>query len=144
VISGLDGADQLYGEGGADTINGGNGRDYIYGGLGADTLTGGASYDNFVFDTALNGGIDRITDFSPAYDTIRLENAVFTALGVGQLHSTDFYVGAAAHDATDHIIYNRGTGAVFYDADGTGAAAPVQFAVLAPGLAITTTDFYVI
>ena len=80
TISGLEGADQLYGEGGADTINGGNGGDYIYGGLGADTLTGGDSYDNFVFNTALNGGIDRITDFSHSYDTIRLENAVFTAL----------------------------------------------------------------
>ena len=145
TISGLGGADQLYGEGGADTIDGGAARDYIYGGLGADTLTGGESYDNFVFNTALNGGVDRITDFSHTYDTIRLENAVFTAwTSTGYLASSAFYTGAAAHDATDRIIYNPATGGLSYDADGNGAAAPVQIAQLSTGLNLTASDFYVI
>lgn len=145
TINGLGGNDRIYGEAGADTINGGSGRDNIYGGLGPDTLTGGSGYDNFMFNTALNGDIDRITDFSHYYDTILLENAVFTALtSTGYLSSAAFYIGAAAHDATDRIIYNSSTGAVFYDPDGTGAAPAVQFAVLGTGIGVTASDFYVV
>jgi Ca2+-binding RTX toxin-like protein len=145
VISGLEGVDRLYGEAGADTINGGAGSDHIYGRAGADTLTGSSGYDKFVFDSVLSSGVDRITDFSTVYDSIRLENAVFTVLNnTGPLTSSAFYIGTAAHDTTDRIIYNSGTGDVLYDPDGTGAAAPVQFALLSTGLAMTASDFYVI
>jgi Ca2+-binding RTX toxin-like protein len=145
TIDGLGGSDTLYGEAGGDAINGGSGRDYIYGGLGADTLTGSSGYDYFVFNTALSGGIDRITDFSRYYDTMRLENAVFTALtSTGTLASSAYYQGSAAHDATDRIIYNSGTGAVFYDPDGTGSTAAVQFALLGTGLNVTASDFVVV
>jgi Ca2+-binding RTX toxin-like protein len=144
VISGLAGVDRLYGEAGADTINGGAGGDHIYGRAGADTLTGSSGADKFVFDVAPSSGIDRITDFSHIDDTIRLENAVFTGLSTGNISSTMFYVGAAAHDTTDRIIYNSATGALSFDADGTGPTAPVQFAQLSTGLALTASDFYVI
>ncbi len=80
TILGFGGADKLYGEAGSDIIDGGNGSDYLYGGLGVDVLTGDAGNDVFVFNTALNGGIDRVTDFAHGYDTFRLENSVFTAL----------------------------------------------------------------
>jgi serralysin len=143
TISGLGGSDTLSGNAGADIIDGGTGNDYINGGLGADVLTGGSGYDAFVFDVAASSGIDRIMDFSHFSDTIRVENAVFTALPVGQLLSGSFYSGAAAHDATDRIIYNPATGALTYDPDGTGAAAAVQFAQLGSGLYVTSTDFYV-
>ena len=36
----------------------------------------------------------------------------------------------AAHDATDRLIYNTTTGALYYDADGTGVTAAVQVALL--------------
>ena len=102
-------------------------------------------YDTFVFDSALNSGVDRITDFSQVGDTIRLENAVFTALNTaGTLSSSAFYAGTAAHDATDRIIYNAATGALSYDTDGSGAAAPIQFALLGTGLHLTASDFIVI
>jgi len=113
TINGLGGGDRLYGEDGADTLDGGSGGDHLYGGLGADVLTGGANSDLFVFNTALTGGIDRITDFSHVYDTIRLENAVFSTLTTtGQLSSGVLYTGSAAHDATDRIVYNPATGAL--------------------------------
>ena len=85
-----------------------------------------------------------VARFSHTYDTMRLENAVFTALPAGYLSSAAFFNGGAAHDATDRIIYNVATGALSYDPDGTGAAAPVQFAVLGTGLNVTANDFYVI
>jgi serralysin len=47
------------------------------------------------------------------------------------MQSNFFFAGAAAHDGDDHIIYNKATGALYYDPDGTGAHAQVLFAVVA-------------
>ncbi len=69
---------------------------------------------------------------------------MFTGLGTGYLGPSQFYIGAAAHDATDRVIYNSATGAVFFDPDGTGSAAPIQFALLSTGLGLTASDFQVI
>ena len=144
TISGLGGADKLYGQAGMDVIYGGDGEDSLYGGSGLDVLTGGGSYDKFVFNAALTSGVDRITDFWHGVDKIWLENAVFKALTTtGALASSAFHIGTAAHDATDRIVYNPATGALSYDADGTGAAAPAQFALIGPGLSMTASDFYV-
>jgi len=143
-INGLDGADKLYGNAGADSISGGPGSDYLYGGSGVDVLTGNAGRDNFTFNEALNSGVDHITDFLPVDDTIRLDNAVFTALTTHKFSSGAFYSGAAAHDATDRIIYDPETGALLYDSDGTGPAAAVQFAELGSALAVSARDFYVV
>jgi Ca2+-binding RTX toxin-like protein len=136
------------GEYNQEVLDGGAGNDTLYGGLGNDILTGGVGQDTFVFNTALNAttNLDRITDFNVTDDTIKLENTgVFTALPVlGTLAAAAFFKGTAAHDATDRIIYNSATGALYYDADGNGAAQQVQFAVLAPNLALTNLDFFVI
>jgi Ca2+-binding RTX toxin-like protein len=52
-------------------------------------------------------------------------------MGTGPLKATFFSAGTAAHDADDRIIYNKATGALYYDSDGTGAHAQVLFAVIA-------------
>jgi Ca2+-binding RTX toxin-like protein len=136
---------RLFGNDGANVLNGGDGADSLYGRLGADTLVGGAGADGFYFDTApAAGNIDRITDFNVADDTIYLGQGNFAALAEGALLPSQFVIGAAAGDATDRIIYNSATGALFYDSDGTGAAAQVQFATLTTGLAMTAADFVVI
>jgi Ca2+-binding RTX toxin-like protein len=78
-------------------------------------------------------------------DTIHLENAVFKALtATGVLSAAAFHVGAAAHDASDHIIYNAKTGALLYDADGNKAGAAIQFAILGAHLQLTNADFVVV
>ena len=108
--------------------------------------TGGANRDGFFFDTSLGASnIDKIMDFSTVDDTIDLENAIFTAFrSSGTMSSSAFYVGAAAHDSTDRIIYNSDTGALSYDPDGTGSAAAVQFAELSTKLALTYQDFLIV
>ncbi|WP_145104092.1 M10 family metallopeptidase [Cereibacter sediminicola] len=119
----------------------------IVGNGAANVLTGRGGADSFVFSTALGGGnVDRITDFNVVDDTIRLDDAIFRALAPGRLANSAFSANAAgrAKDATDRIIYETDTGALWYDADGTGRVAPIKFAVLAPGLSVTAADFLVI
>jgi Ca2+-binding RTX toxin-like protein len=69
------GAINLTGNELGQTIIGNAGMNFINGGGGNDTLTGGGGADTFVFNTALSatGNVDRITDFDPASDTIRLD-----------------------------------------------------------------------
>jgi serralysin len=145
-ITGNTVANTLKGNAGNDTISGLAGNDILYGGLGNDTLTGGTNQDRFVFDTALNAtsNVDRITDFSVVDDTILLENAIFTKLTtVGALAASAFVIGTKALDALDRIIYDNKTGALYYDADGTGNVAAIKFATLNANLALTAADFLV-
>ena len=129
-----------------NNITGANGGDRINGGLGSDNLTGGGGADRFVFDTALGASnVDRILDFSVPQDTIELDDAIFTAIGpLGTLNANAFRIGTGALDADDRIFYNDVSGFVFYDSDGSGALAPVLFARLSTGLALTNADFVVI
>jgi serralysin len=80
-----------------------------------------------------------------AADTIRLENAIFTGLANGALAGSDFVSNTSgnAADASDRIIYETDTGRLFFDADGNGAAAKVQFATIGANLAVTSADFFV-
>ena len=146
-MTGSSGADWMDGWSGADRLDGGNGNDTLDGGDGNDILTGGLGNDRFVFDTALNatGNVDQITDYTVVADTILLDNVVFSKLTVtGTLAAGAFYIGAAAHDADDRILYNTATGYLSYDADGTGAASAVKFARLATNLALTNAEFLVV
>ncbi len=131
----------------SNSIRGNNGDNVLNGYGGRDMLTGGAGNDTFFFNCALSeaNNIDRITDFSAPADTIRLENAVFSALGAaGTLSAAAFHVGAASHDASDRIIYNTATGALTYDANGSAAGEAIQFATLSAGLTLTNADFGVV
>jgi Ca2+-binding RTX toxin-like protein len=145
TLQGLGGNDRLLGYGGADRLDGGSGNDLLAGGAGADVLIGGAGSDSFLFDVAPNGEVDRIVDFSTVYDTIQLENGVFTALGAaGRLSSAAFWNAPAAHDASDRVIYNGQTGALYYDPDGTGSAPAQQVAQLSAHLNVSYADFLVV
>jgi Ca2+-binding RTX toxin-like protein len=135
------------GNGLANTLVGNGGNNQLNGGLGNDTMTGGLGTDTFVFSTALGAtNIDRITDFSVADDTIRLDDAVFAGLSTGGLAASAFAANltGAASDALDRIIYETDTGRLYFDADGNGAGARIHFATLAANLALTNADFVVI
>jgi serralysin len=149
LLNGGAGNDTLSGEAGNDRISGGAGDDTINGGIGADTLTGGIGRDIFYFSSALSKlsftNIDKIEDFSVLDDTIQLENAVFTELGLfSTLSAGAFFIGAAAHDRDDRIVYDSSTGSLMYDADGSDSGQAKAFAVLDVGLALTHDDFSIV
>ena len=136
----------LFGNATSNIVQGNDGANTIAGGDGRDELFGGGGQDRFLFDTAPNAAtnMDVIADFNVADDTIVLENAVFTAFAAGPVAADRFRVGTAALDANDNLIYNAANGALLYDADGNGAGAPVQFAQLGTGLALTANDFLIV
>jgi Ca2+-binding RTX toxin-like protein len=124
-------------------LDGGAGNDILNGGTGTNSLTGGTGKDVFKFTTT--GHIDTITDFIVIDDTIQLENTAFTALTTtGTLAIGQFIIGTKALDSNDFIIYNNTTGALLYDADGSGMGAAVQIATIGVNLAMTNMDIVVI
>jgi len=145
-LLGLNGNDRLFGGIGADVLQGGANNDFLSGGVGVDQIVTGTGFDTILFNSALGlANFDRVLDFNPVFDTMQLENAVFTGLTQGAvLPAGDFVIGAAAVDASDRIIYNSATGNLFFDQDGTGAVGQVLFADLASGLALTNNDFFVV
>ncbi|WP_342149290.1 calcium-binding protein [Methylorubrum sp. SB2] len=121
----------------ANTIVGHSGANVLNGKGGADILTGGddGAVDVFVFDTALGrGNVDRITDFQGGYfasDKIHLDDAIFKGLAKGGLSDSAFKnTTRGTVDRDDRILYNEDTGALSYDADGSGKIKAVQFAVI--------------
>ncbi|MBK9082480.1 MAG: tandem-95 repeat protein [Rhizobiales bacterium] len=125
----------------AQTVVGDAGGNRVNGRGGSDTLYGLAGEDTFVFDTALGAGnVDRIMDYALADDTIELRQAIFSSLTAGVVDVSKIAVGAAATTVDQRLVYNAATGALFYDADGAGGAAQVQFATLSRNLATTAGD----
>ncbi len=145
VIYGNEATNSLEGNGGNDELWGFGGNDVIDGGAGNDLLFGGDGRDRFIFSTALGSdNVDTIRGFLSGTDHISLNKSVFTALGLGPIAAGAFVVGTAAGDADDRLIYDQATGRLFYDADGNGAGAAIQFAQLEAGTALTVGDFSVI
>ena len=113
--------DLLYGFGGNDQLSGGNNEDGLVGGLGNDRLDGGRGADYFVFAEYGKANFDKIAKFQKI-DTIVLDTDVFT--GIGKADSTlkkkYFHKGAEADGKNDKIIYDKKSGKLYYDQDGSG------------------------
>jgi Ca2+-binding RTX toxin-like protein len=146
ILTGNSGANRLKGLAGNDQIKAGAGVDTIHGGAGQDRLWGAAGRDFFVFDVKPSAANrDMIMDFNAAQDTIRLENSLFKKVGrPGVLNREAFALTTETREADDRIIYNRASGALLYDADGSGRQAAIQFATLANKPVLTFHDFVVI
>jgi len=146
VLDGNDSDNKLDGSAGNDTVLGRGGNDVLIGGPGIDRLTGGAGNDSFDFSAPLSvDNRDIITDFDHTADTFRLQNSVMQALGAtGALKPGYFFAGTSAHDADDHIIYDKVTGALFYDSNGNVAGGVTELATLTNRPTLLADDFFVI
>ncbi len=139
----------------ANKILAGAGNDVLNGATGNDLLTGGDGKDYFVFNTALNAStnVDTINDYVRLDDTIRLEDSIFVNIAKnldGTIVSTAFRdLSSGAVDSSDRIIYNRTTGELSYDRDGSGGTyAAIKFAVIdntsGVNSGLTSADFVLI
>ena len=151
TINGTAGDDTLTGSADADSINGLAGNDTIDGAAGADTLTGGAGIDTFVMAQAPGAAnADLVTDFVTLEDKILLDGAVLTNIGPsGDFSSSDgrfrtiFGGSSEGRDADDRVIFDRESGQLFYDPDGSGPTASQRIALL-PDTVLQASDFTVI
>ncbi|MBC7987932.1 MAG: hypothetical protein H7X93_14865 [Sphingomonadaceae bacterium] len=125
----------------ADALSGRDGRDTLAGGAGGDKLTGGEGNDRFELASLDADDADKILDFGSGADRIALDGDAF---GLNRVKPSQFVVGSAAGDANDRLIYDSATGKLFFDADGTGAAAQVLIARLSDSPALSAGDFVVI
>ena len=131
-----------------NTIIGNSGNNVLNGAAGADVLTGGAGADTFVLDVlTTSANKDTLKDFVSGTDKIQLSVSAFAALsayGLGQLDPGELAFGTGATTPNQHLIYNTATGALIYDADGSGAAPSVTIAVLAGQPALNAADIFLV
>jgi Ca2+-binding RTX toxin-like protein len=149
LLSGGDGSDRLIGGNGADTLLGGAGRDTMIGGAGADRLTGGTDADVFRF-TSLSHAGDTITDFVSGLDVIEISASAF---GGGLTPGMNLFVTNSWDVVTDpeQTWWNRSVfkyewddGRLWWDANGTGGAAPVLVATFTNAVALNVNDLRIV
>jgi len=135
TIAGGGGADVLFGAAGNDSMRGGSGNDILNGGAGNDTLTGGSGQDSFKFNSdrafqRADLGVDSITDFVRGTDKIVLDQTTFGAITANQIAVVNN--DAAADISARAVVYSRGTGRLFFNANGSAAGFGTggQFAVV--------------
>jgi Ca2+-binding RTX toxin-like protein len=140
---GTNGAETLTGDGdanflaglaGNDTLLGLGGDDILVGGFGNDVLTGGAGKDTFVMTAG--GGVDTVTDYVLADDSVDLssllDEALITGLSQGPLASF-----------VKLIDNGGGTQALQVDTNGnTGGANFSTVAIFSPGAPTTVHILY--
>ncbi|SDB37405.1 beta strand repeat-containing protein [Bauldia litoralis] len=135
VIAGYGGKDKLFGLGGDDILSGG---------LRDDKLKGGDGRDTFVFDAKLSSkkNVDSVKDFKVNVDLIGLDSDIFKTVG-DTLTRKAFHVGAKATDKENRIVYDKKTGDLFYDKNGSKKGGAVLFAELDKHLKLDHKDFVV-
>ena len=75
---------------------------------------------------------------------VAMHGTVMVFLAVVPLAAGAFVTGIAPADADDRIVYDAVTGALWFDADGNGVGAAIQFATLNGSPVLTAGDFLVI
>ncbi|RWX31368.1 calcium-binding protein [Rhizobium leguminosarum] len=146
ILTGNDGNNSLNGGKGNDRLIGGLGNDKLIGKAGADVLTGGGGSDSFVFDVKPdNTSVDKIRDFSStAGDKVMLDHSIFAELSLSGFSDENFVLGTKAIEADDKLIYDKASGILSYDADGSAAGAAIHVTDLDNSAALNFKDFLLV
>jgi Ca2+-binding RTX toxin-like protein len=140
----IEGGSTFTGTSAAESIQGSTGSDTLIGGRGADILTGGSGADRFRFN-ATDEGLDQIVDFSTG-DLIDILGSAFGELPAGTLSASLFSPNAdgSFSNGTQRFSFDQASDTLYYDADGSGAAARIALAQLENGATLTNTDIRVV
>lgn len=152
-LSGGNDNDYIYGSLQSDILTGGDGNDFLSGmseGV-ADILNGGQGIDTFNFTGAYYSSnpesYERIEDFTPIDDYmgffVQDFKTIDGTLPLGFLNDTYLALGIVSLDTSDRFIYDRPTGRVWFDGDGSGAVyAQQHIATLQGSPLISGADFF--
>jgi Ca2+-binding RTX toxin-like protein len=107
----------------------------------AHARAGGQSFD-------LDGGnLEKLPalllGFVSGKDTIVLKDALFDDLDSGRLDADEFVLGHKARDGNDHLIFDAGDRALYYDADGAGGDHQVLVAAFGVATDLSARDVFV-
>jgi Ca2+-binding RTX toxin-like protein len=159
VLTGDNGAGQVYGFAGNDSLSGLGGDDFFYGGVGADTITGGTGIDSSFFlswndhvnqfgtPEPYEGG-DTFTDFASGTDRIILSRFWFGFGNIGgpaaaltETHA-NFVTNGAVTTSRPSLIWNQSNRTLSFDADGTGATQAVLLGTFQAGATLALGDIW--
>lgn len=112
-------------------------------GYGNDKAVLGDKAEKLLFDSTLNSSfnVDTIKKFASGKDMFYLDDDIFSTIATGTLSPSAFHQGSSASDADDRIIYDKASGALYYDPDGIGGLSQVQFAKLDGSPKLKASDF---
>jgi len=148
-LVGFGGSDVLAGQAGADILVGGAGNDLLVGSNGRDLLIGGGGRDTFLLSAAASARRDRIRDFRSAPDLMQISlrsletlipGNVPNTLKRGTLKANQFTLGSVALNRRHRFLYDRPSGNLYFDPDGSGAIAPTLLVQLENRATINHTD----
>ena len=146
------GNDELYGGRGNDLLGGGTGSNFLEAGSGDDQISvgqgtdlvfGGRGADTFFFAADISElKIVRIQDFSRKEgDSIKMDGASFLKLNAGEPLDPDlFFKGKKALEADDHLGYDKASGKLYYDENGSKHGGSHLIAVFDKGTQIKISD----
>lgn len=136
------GENRLWGGDGNDRLYGMDGDDTLTGGAGNDTLDGGQAADDFVFSAAAVNGRDTIVGFSTGLDRLVFTGAEYGFASGHVLTSAEFTVGASSVGSSAQFVWNDITSRLYWDADGIGAGAAIELALIGNGAVVTKDDLF--
>ena len=145
TLNGANHDDRLYGGSGNDKLFGKDGDDFLFGGPGNDVLAPSDGADRLYFDTRLNAdkNVDHVQGFDLS-DTFYLDRGIFPTIAPGYLTDEAFVIGPKATEPDDRIIYQKSTGKLFFDADGSkDNHHQILFAVVDNKADLNYSDFYI-
>lgn len=139
-LYGWDGNDSLSGGNDHDRLSGGNGADTLTGGHGQDVLGGGAGADDFVFASVAVNGHDHVVDFVHGVDRLVFSGADYGFASGHVLTASEFTAGSAAVGASAQFVWDAAGQRLYWDADGDGAGAAFEIALISNGAVVTKDD----
>jgi hypothetical protein len=132
------GADQLFGGSQWDKLIGGGGSDWLAGGLGKNIFKTGGGSDHIAYYELPDDKLDKGLDFNPSKDFLNFYSFIYPVGAAGAILSkSQFRKGAKAKDEDDNFGYNKKSGIVWYDENGSDAGGHFDVIKLDKGLDIT-------